>query len=310
MVLRLATHAMGTRFELVLGGENSPQRRAAGEQALFELEQIDRRLSLFRRDSLLAHVNRTAGAKPVVLDPDTFALFAAADEVVRATDGAFDPTVAPVLRALGLHGDEATTARHPIEDARASVGWRGGVELDPATRSVRFTRPGLALDLGGIAKGHGLDLAAESLRENGIDVALLHGGTSSVVALGAPPERDGWRVTIGPGADAPCALLRDQSLSVSSPSGRASAAGEHHLIDPRTGAPTPADVRVAAVIATSARTADAWSTALLIDPTRAREQAPRGLETLIRSGDPAAWRHALPSESASFHLSDRAPQTA
>ncbi|MDA1267108.1 MAG: hypothetical protein O2816_18670, partial [Planctomycetota bacterium] len=67
MVLRLATHAMGTRFELVLGGENSPQRRAAGEQALFELEQIDRRLSLFRRDSLLAHVNRTAGAKPVVL---------------------------------------------------------------------------------------------------------------------------------------------------------------------------------------------------------------------------------------------------
>ena len=60
MPLRLATRAMGTRFELVLDGDDETRLRAAGEEALFEIEEVDRRLSLFRRDSLLSHIMRTA----------------------------------------------------------------------------------------------------------------------------------------------------------------------------------------------------------------------------------------------------------
>ena len=81
---------MGTRFELVLAGGDPVHLRAAGEEALRLIEETDQRLSLFRRDSQLAHINRTAYARDVRLDLDTFDLLAVADLVARATGGAFD----------------------------------------------------------------------------------------------------------------------------------------------------------------------------------------------------------------------------
>ena len=84
VVLRLATHAMGTRFELVLAGDDPVGLRAAGEEALREIDEADGRLSLFRRDSMLAHINRTAHLSAVRLDLDTFELLSTADEVARS----------------------------------------------------------------------------------------------------------------------------------------------------------------------------------------------------------------------------------
>ena len=114
MLVRLALHAMGTRFELVLEGENDgplteAHLRAAGEEALEEVELLDARLSLFRRDSLLSHIQRNAATQPVGIDPDTFSLFELCADVCSASQGAFDPTVAPLMRAYGLH-DETTSA--------------------------------------------------------------------------------------------------------------------------------------------------------------------------------------------------------
>lgn len=293
MVLRLATHAMGTRFELVLAGDDPVRLRGAGEEALREVEEVDRRLSLFRRDSLLAHVNRTAATGPVRLDADTFELFALADRVARASDGAFDPTVAPLMRALGLHGDESTAPALEWGRARAALGWREAVRLDPPARTVHFTRPDTTVDLGGIAKGHGLDLAAAALRECGVSCALLHGGTSTVVALGAPPGRPGWRVAVGPGEAAPVALLRGDCLSVSTPTGRVApgpTGEEHHVLDPRTGAGIGAGgARLAATLAPTAALADAWSTALLVAPDLAGRAE---LESVLLTGRRApSWRH-------------------
>lgn len=290
MLLRLATHAMGTRFELVLAGEDPVGLRAAGEEALREVEDADQRLSLFRRDSLLAHINRTAAVAPVRLDPDTFELLAAVDRVARASDGAFDPTVAPLLRALGLHGEASAAPEVDATTARGLVGWRESVSLDPGARTVRFARPGVTLDLGGIAKGHGLDLAAASLHESGVERALLHGGTSTVVALGAPPDQEAWQVRVGGGASAPLASLRDTCLSVSAPAGRVARRGDrevHHVLDPRTGAST-SGADLAAVIGPSAQVADAWSTALLVAPTLTPED---DLEVLVSTHE-GSWRHA------------------
>lgn len=305
-MIRLAAHAMGTRFELVLPGEHrgaaGTRLRAAGEEALAEVEEAERRLSLFRRDSLLAHLNRCAGTGPVRVDVDTFELLALCDNLVRASDGAFDPTVAPLMRAHGLHGDGVQTpACDSLAGARARVGW-DGVVLDRERRTVRFERPGVSLDLGGVGKGHGLDLAARALREAGVERALLHGGTSSVVAIGAPTcstdstgstGSPGWRVALGPGPEAPVAVLRDGALSVSAPEGRV-APGPHglvtHVLDPRTGAPA-AHVAIAAAVADSAALADAWSTALLV---AGDALAPHpDVETLYAVGavQNRAWRH-------------------
>jgi len=299
--MRLATQAMGTRFELVLVGADETHLRAAGEEALAEIEECDRRLSLFRQDSLLAHLNRSGAMRPVRADADTYALFELCADVHRASDGAFDPTVEPLMQAHGFRG-----APGDVSAARARVGW-DGVELDPEHCSIRMRRAGVALDLGAIGKGHGLDLAARALREAGIESALLHGGTSTVVAIGAPPGEEGWRVELAASAGAPCALLRDVALSVSAPHGRTivrEGITLGHVLDPESGEPAEGVALAAAItpIEAGAALADAWSTALLV---RGAGLASRtDIETLHATGscDAPDWHFSLPAGEARFAL--------
>jgi thiamine biosynthesis lipoprotein len=133
------------------------------------------------------------------------------------------------------------------------------------------------LDLGAIAKGHALDLAAARLRELGVTCGLLHAGTSSILALEAPPGTPGWRIAIAAppsesaGGELPgrCGVvtLRHAALGVSAPHGRTvtGPAGQAwgHVMDPRTGKPATT-ARLAAAVCRSAAAADAWSTALLV----------------------------------------------
>jgi thiamine biosynthesis lipoprotein len=126
------------------------------------------------------------------------------------------------------------------------------------------------IDLGAIGKGHAVDCAAETLREAGVTSALLHGGTSTVYGLGAPPGADGWKIAIAPAPDQPprqmAVVLRDHALSVSAVWGRCFDAGGKrfgHVIDPRTGWPVNNAVQ-AAVVLPSATETDALSTALLV----------------------------------------------
>jgi len=233
---RFATAAMGTRFELVLFSEEPAQHRAAAEAAIEEIEAAHRRYTRFASDSLVSHINRTAAHTPVRLDADTFAMFEDALRVELDSCGAFSIT---------------TTTPLPLP-------WpRPGFVLNPEDRSVTLLHDEAKIDLGAIAKGHALDLAAALLREHGVTCALLHGGTSSVVALGAPPGEDGWRIALGPESGAPTITLRDAALGVSATTERP------HIVDPRTGAPAPPNRR-AAVIGPSARLADAWATALVV----------------------------------------------
>ena len=220
---------MGTRFELVLPAGNLVTMRAIGEAALAEIEDCHRRFTRFQRSSLLSHIIRSVDRGPVPVDRDTFDLFVDALEVHRLSEGAFDIT----MTARGM-------------DA---------IVLDAEACTVRLLRE-VSLDLGAIAKGHGIDLAARVLREHGIDRAFLHGGTSSAMAIGAPFEAEGWRVELAGGGEV---MLRDRALSVSA----VWAGNPHPTLDPRTGAPVSGPRR-AVVTGPRARLADALSTALLV----------------------------------------------
>ena len=220
---------MGTRFELVLGGEDPAALRPIAEAALEEIGACHERFNRFDGASLLSHIHRTAAAGPVPLDTDSFALFTDALAVWRASGGAFDPTV-------------------PARSMDAIV-------LDPAHRTIALMRAGVSLDLGAIAKGHALDLAARLLREHGVTSAFLHGGTSSALGIGSPPEGS-WRVAL---PDGQTVDLTDAALSVSA----VWAENPHPTIDPRTGVALTGSRQVA-VIGPSARLADAWSTAVLV----------------------------------------------
>jgi thiamine biosynthesis lipoprotein len=280
--VRLATQAMATRFELVLAGPDEVLLRSAGEAALAEIEDCDRRLSWFSHGSVTSYLNTHAPNRPVQVDDETFDLLRTCLEVWRESGGAFDITVAPLMKAWGFRGEGGTDEE--IAGARTMVG-SDAIELDESARTVRFRRPGLNIEFGAIGKGHALDLAAPVLRDCGITCALLHGGTSSVVAIGAPAGVDSWVIAIGDDPGAPAVCLRDRALSVSSPRGRTIERNGKvlgHVLDPRTGQPTMGPRRVA-VIAESARLAEAWSTALLVGA-----DAPDGLRTLVEN-DNGEW---------------------
>ena len=187
---------MATRFECVLHGDDPASLRAAGEEALDEIERLEAQLSLFRPDSEIAAVNARAASAPVRVTPTVFRLLQQARKLSHETGGAFDITVAPLVRCWGFMEG---TGRVPSAAELAAVRERVGmtlVELDEDEFTVRFARPGMMLDLGAIGKGCAIERAAEILRDDGVTSALIHGGTSSVYALGHPPDSESWQVGI------------------------------------------------------------------------------------------------------------------
>ena len=194
--VNLARHAMATRFEILLHGENPVALRAAGEEALTEIERLEARLSLFRSSSEIAHLNARAAIERVRVTPEVFALLAQAQRLSHETKGAFDITIAPLVRCWGFHDlSGRVPGAEELAEARAKVGLHL-VQLDAKTLTVRFARPGVMLDLGAIGKGYAIERAAELLREAGVTSALLHGGTSTVYGLGHPPEAEFWKVAV------------------------------------------------------------------------------------------------------------------
>lgn len=254
---------MATRFEFALHGDNPPASRAAGEEALDEVERIENLLSLYRPHTDIARVNAGAAYESVRVTPEVFRLLQHAFALSAATKGAFDITAAPLVKVWGFVGGGGSRPDPTaLTEARACVGPQH-VQLDEAAFTVRFSRPGVMLDLGSLGKGYALDRAAELLRDAGVTSALLHGGTSTVVALGAPPDAGSWKIALPNGESV---TLRDESLSVSATWGKSFREGGQiygHVIDPRSGEPITGE-RMAAVTLPSAADSDALSTAVLV----------------------------------------------
>jgi thiamine biosynthesis lipoprotein len=262
-----AVHAMATRFELVLDGDDEVRLRAAAEEAFAEIVRLDAQLSFYRASSDITWINAHAAEERVTVEPRLFTLLERCLALSAATDGAFDITVAPLMKAWRFIGQSgAYPDAASLERARGLVGFRG-VELDRATLTVSLAHPGTLLDLGSAGKGYAVDTAISRLRENGVQSALLHGGTSSVHTIGCRAPGHAWRVAWSSG-DGPrhCFDLRDSALSVSASHGKAFRVGDHifgHVIDPRSGWPANA-ARSAVVTGPHSLECEALSTALLV----------------------------------------------
>jgi thiamine biosynthesis lipoprotein len=269
----VARNAMATRFEIVVHGESEPALRAAAEAALEEVARIEAQLSLYKPESEVADLNRRAAREWVRVGADLFRLLGLAHKLSAETDGAFDLTIAPLVRCWGFMGSSGKKpSKLAVSEARQLVGM-SLVELDEQKCAVRFARDGVMLDFGAIGKGYAIDAAVDVLREAGVTSAIVHGGTSTVYGLGKPPNESAWKIAIeGPPNEgtteaAPLSVveLRDEALSVSAVWGKSFTRGGKtygHIIDPRTGDPADA-ADLAAVALRSATETDALSTALL-----------------------------------------------
>jgi thiamine biosynthesis lipoprotein len=258
---------MGLPVRIVLhAADELAAQRAAG--AAFErIAALDRSMSDRRPDSDVRRLAEHAGT-PVPVCPDVMTVVARAIEIARTTGGAFDPTVGPLV---SLWREARRSGRLPaptvLARARSHVGWQQ-IELDPAASTIRLRHPGMALDLGGIAKGYILQEALRTLRLHGVTQALIESGGDIVVG-DAPPGSAGWAVwTTGAGAQFAerASRLTNAALASSGPSTQfAEIEGKRysHIIDPRTGLGVTSR-RVARVIADDAATADALATALTV----------------------------------------------
>lgn len=288
----LACQAMGTRFELLLPcvlEEQTARQRSAGESAIEEVRRWHELLTVFEPASIISRINREAAARPVLIPSEIAELLRWCKETSEKTGGAFDPSIGVLMRAAGFRdGSRDPGQLRPVPPAMSGVTLEEG---DGAWR-VRLTDPRIALDFGAVGKGWALDRGAQLLREQGVERALLHGGTSSVVTVGDSGNGP-WRISTGSGPEVGPLLLVDQSLGISAPSGRTvqDERGEQHghVLDPRTGRSADG-VQCAVVGGPLCAVCDAWSTALLVDPALVTSPTwPRGYGAMIFQ-QPHGWR--------------------
>lgn len=266
--------AMACRFEVVFNAGEVADATELAVDALDLVDEIENRITVYRDTSELARLNATAASGWQPVAGDLFALLAHARELHEQTGGAFDCAAGALVRTWGFLQRQGRT---PADEELAAARERSGlecVELDPAGSRIRFTRPGIELNLGAIGKGWALDRAIEHLRDRGVASVLVHGGQSSVRAIGVQgpdlPGRRGWKVglrhPLRPGTRLATITLDDRALGTSG-SGtqffidRGKKLG--HILDPRTGLPAEG-VLSATVIAPAAADADALSTALYV----------------------------------------------
>jgi thiamine biosynthesis lipoprotein len=269
--LTAARRAMGCEFSVILPGAiRGPVDAACA--ALDEVERLERKLSAYVDESELCEVNRLAADGPVAVDGEVYPVLRLSHRLSAATGGAFDAAAGALTKAWGFFRGPG---RVPSDAARAAALAASGcrhVAFDDARRTVRFLRPGVEFNLGGVGKGYAIDRALDLLaRRHGVRAALMQGGGSSLRGLGAPPgEPRGWPVEIGdpcrPGRAVARVWLRDRALGTSGADHQYFFEGGRrygHILDPRTGLPAES-VLLASSIAPTAAEADALSTAFFV----------------------------------------------
>jgi thiamine biosynthesis lipoprotein len=213
---RFSHEAMATVFEVHCAHRDARYAGQAAAAAFDLVDRLEQELSRFVGNSDVSRVNALGPGESTRVSPTTLECLTIARHLFDLTGGAFDVSIGTGLPEL---------------------------ELDPEAFAVHARRAGVRLDLGGIGKGYAIDRVAELLGEWGVGRALVHGGFSSVLALDAPPERDGWPLTLSvPGGGEVLARLSARGLALSASGARK----KDHIVDPRTGRPA---TRLAAWVA-------------------------------------------------------------
>lgn len=262
--LRREVLSMGTRLGVEVDGPSAERLASATERALAEARRIEAACSTWRADSTWSRLN-SAGGEPVALGAEWVELLSTALAWSLATEGAFDPVLGRLIEAWGLRRGGHTPSPEALTAAREASGARW-LALDRVRGVARLTHPRAAVEEGGFLKGYTLDRMAAVMKEAGVTSGVLDFG-GQLLAFGRPTAAE-----VASPVDRQTAsfafTLDDASLSTSGTSERG-----RHVLDPRTGRPSPAWGSVS-VVAADGLTADVLSTALFVlGPDRGRAWA-------------------------------------
>lgn len=265
--LTLSGPTMGARWSAVFHGEPLGWHDDLRSALQASVDEVDRQMSTYRRDSDLNRLNAAPVGAWTQLPAETVAVIEAALAIGEASDGAFDVGVGDLVAAWGFGADARSGA--PAGKAPHGLALKT-LELDAAGRRARKWAP-LRLDLSGIAKGYGVDRLGETMDRFGI-ASWLVGIDGEMRARGCKPDGSAWAV----GHERPVIGRRDlmgvlelEDVAVATSGGYRhchEVAGRmvSHTMDPRTGEPLDNGLAAVTVLAETCMAADAWATALLV----------------------------------------------
>ncbi|AEF84867.1 ApbE family protein [Treponema primitia ZAS-2] len=259
---------LGTICTVNLYDQGSPE---VYHQIFDRLREIENRMSANLEDSELDQINRMAGIRPVVVHPDLIDVIQRALYFAEKADGAFDPTVGPLVKLWSIGSDdERLPGEDEIAAALSLINWRD-IVVDREQGTVFLERPLMRLDLGAIAKGYAADEAGRIIRAAGIKRALIDLG-GNILALGEKKGGAPWRVGIqnpldNRGAYFGIAEVRDKTLVTSGIYERFfeyDGKRYHHILSTQDGYPVDNGLLSITVISGNSIDADALSTSLFV----------------------------------------------
>lgn len=264
---RVSGTAMTTPIELEFWSEDPAGAEQIGEDVLEEFRRIDRQMSRYREDSELSKLNASAAEGPVKVSESLYQVLNKAKEISEFSEGAFDISFGSV-GYLYDYRQKKQPSGEDIASRLASIDYRD-IVLDPEARTVAFRKPGLLLDLGGIAKGYAVDRGIAILAREGVRHARLSAG-GDMRLIGDKRGRP-WMVGIrDPRSESRNAVvlpLSDVAISTSGDYERFFIDEEgdriHHILSPSTGKPAEG-VQSVTILGDDALTTDGLSTAVFV----------------------------------------------
>lgn len=250
---------MGTFVEVI-----SPDERA-GRIAFTEIKRIEGLLSRYKEESEVSRLNKLGELK---VSPDTLYVLREAEKFWKASDGAFDVTVGPLMDLWGFTDKKYKLPdKSKIEEALKLIGF-AKIIIDEKNNVVKFTVQGVRLDLGAIAKGYAVDCAIKKIKQAGINSCLINAG-GDIYCLGDKFGRP-WRVAVkNPRGNGYSGYLQLKDKAVATSGNYEQYFNNKgkrycHIFNPRTGYPVDSDVVSVTVIAPDCLTADALATSTFI----------------------------------------------
>ena len=276
----LRGETMGTTWSVHCVSATRIDLYALHDAVQSRLDDVVAQMSTWDADADITRFNHAKAGEWFALRDDFLHVLTAALAIAAASEGAFDPTVSPLVAAWGFGAHAGARGRPSNADlvaARARVGWQH-LRFDPADRRIR--QPGgVMLDLSAIAKGYGVDVVAALLKRHGIDAALVEVG-GELYGYGRKADGKPWRVLVESSPDEeadseglePRVLALD-GLAVATSGDRWHAYNQDgrrysHILDPRSGEPVTDAAAAVTVVAADAMHADAWATALTVMGSR------------------------------------------
>jgi thiamine biosynthesis lipoprotein len=280
-----------SRTDFVLGTVCTVRLVQGGDDKLLDtafarLRQIESELTVNKPGSEIDAVNAAAGKHPVKVGADAIAIIKKDLGYCAMTDGAFDPSVGPLVKLWGIGTDHARLpAQSEIDAAKKLVGWKD-IVLDENAGTVYLKRPGMALDLGSGTKGYATDQLVELFKSAGVKSAIIDLG-GNIFVMGSRPDGKPWRV----GLQNPDSSERGAYLGIADLSNKTMVTSGvyerffikngkryHHILDPFTGYPVDNGLTSVTIITDRSFDADGFTTALF---AVGRE---RGMELGIKAG--------------------------